>query len=210
MDARRVRTRLEVGECGVRIVAGQCRGRRLSTPRGATTRPTSDRVREALFAALDAAPEVAYHHARVLDLFAGSGALSLEALSRGAAHAVLVERDNAALSVIAANVATLGCGDAVTVVAGDALRGGAARAARLGPYALLLLDPPYRIEPALVGSAVSSLMSAGALTPGAVIAWEHAAKTEVPLVAGAHVMRTYTYGDTAVTLVAVDEGDGDA
>src|SRR3954467_7982650 len=126
----------------LRIVAGRWSGRRLVAPRGRDTRPTSDRGREALFSILGP-----LDGARVLDLFAGSGALGLEALSRGAASATLVERAPAALRVLRDNVADLGAG--AEIVAADArsyLRGARGQGAQ---YDLVFLDPPYRSAAAL-------------------------------------------------------------
>jgi 16S rRNA (guanine966-N2)-methyltransferase len=121
----------------MRIVAGRWGGRRLVAPPGRSTRPTSDRVREALFSILGP-----LDGERVLDLFAGSGALGLEALSRGAGEAVLVERAPAALKALRANVEALGA-DA-EVVAGDARAYLRAARERGAEYDLLFLDPPYR------------------------------------------------------------------
>jgi 16S rRNA (guanine966-N2)-methyltransferase len=137
----------------------------------------------------------------VLDLFAGSGALALEALSRGASRAVLVERDRSALQAIAANVAALGVADRVTVIGADALNAGLKRAQTMGPYALLFCDPPYRIDQAAVGRALEALGRAGAVCDGAPIAWEHGSGGAVPEPAGYAQERTYRYGDTAVTLL---------
>lgn len=123
----------------MRIVAGELASRRLATPRGRTTRPTSDRARESLFAAL--ADRVV--GARVLDLFAGSGALGLEALSRGAEHATFCEQDRDALVAIRANVASLGLQERSTIVPGDARRFLRSAARRGERYTLILLDPPY-------------------------------------------------------------------
>src|SRR5262249_13222229 len=108
----------------VRIVGGELGGRRLAAPKGARTRPTSDRVKEALFHILGAPPG----GARVLDLFAGSGALGLEALSRGAAEAVFIESAESAERVLRANIAALGVTSRTRVIRGEALR----IAARLG------------------------------------------------------------------------------
>jgi 16S rRNA (guanine966-N2)-methyltransferase len=121
----------------VRIIAGQYRGRRIGTPPGTDTRPTSDRVRESLFSILGP-----LHGARVLDLFAGSGALGLESLSRGAAAATFVERAPAALKAIRANLTALQAEASVhdrdvLAFVRDASRAG-------GPYDLVFLDPPYR------------------------------------------------------------------
>jgi 16S rRNA (guanine966-N2)-methyltransferase len=124
----------------MRVVAGELGGRRLVAPAGATTRPTSDRVREATFNSLESAGDI--EEATVLDLFAGSGALGIEALSRGAAHVTFVERDRAALDALRANLAAMGLGpDRATVVIGDALTHATDRG-----YDLALLDPPYDFD----------------------------------------------------------------
>ena len=123
----------------MRVIAGQWGGRRLQAPSGESTRPTSDRVREALFSIL--APRI--EGARVLDLFAGSGALGIEALSRGAAAATFVDSAAAAIRAVRANLEALGI--EAEVVRADARRflGGASAAAR--QYDLVFLDPPYRL-----------------------------------------------------------------
>lgn len=121
----------------MRVVAGSLRGRSIVAPEGRDTRPTTDRVREAMFNALSSSGAI--EEARVLDLFAGSGALGIEALSRGAAHCTFVEKDRAALAAIRRNVEALGIGDRVTVVAGEVL----ARLGQLGPVDLVVADPPY-------------------------------------------------------------------
>lgn len=125
----------------MRVVAGELRGRRLVAPTGVTTRPTSDRVRQATFNALESAGAV--DGAAVLDLFAGSGALGIEALSRGAERATFVERDRHALAALRANLAACGLGrDRAEVVVGDGV--GLVAGGRLaGPWDLALLDPPY-------------------------------------------------------------------
>jgi 16S rRNA (guanine966-N2)-methyltransferase len=132
----------------VRIVAGQYRGRRLTTPAGLDTRPTSDRVRESLFNILGDIEGL-----RVLDLFAGSGALGLEALSRGAASAVLVENERRAVEAIEANVDAIGTQDA-RVVRGDALAW--LRRAE-GEFDLVFLDPPYSSARDVAGSLTQLL-----------------------------------------------------
>jgi 16S rRNA (guanine966-N2)-methyltransferase len=185
----------------MRIVGGSMRGRNLVAPKGEGTRPTSDRVREALMSSLVERLGTGLGGATVLDLFAGSGALALEALSRGASRAVLVERDRGAQASIAANVETLGLGDRVTVVGSDALGSGLRRVTTMGPFALLFCDPPYRIDQAAVGRALETLGRAGAVTEGAALAWEHGAGGAVPEPDGFAQERTYRYGDTAVTLL---------
>ncbi len=129
----------------MRVVAGAVRGRRLVAPAGRETRPSSDRLREALFAAL---AEV--HGDTVLDLFAGSGALGIEALSRGAASCTFCDGGAPAVAAIRENLATLGLAGAARVVRGDATRLLADEHARGARYDLVLVDPPYAILQSLV------------------------------------------------------------
>jgi 16S rRNA (guanine966-N2)-methyltransferase len=177
------------------------RGRKLVAPKGEGTRPTSDRVREALMSSLVNRLGAGLGSAVVLDLFAGSGALALEALSRGASRAVLVERDRGALAAIAQNVAHLEVADRVSVVAADALGAAMTRVRAQGPFSLLFCDPPYRIDQARVSAALGSLGKSGAIAMGAPLAWEHGAGGAVPEPEGFAQERTYRYGDTAVTLL---------
>ena len=153
----------------LRIVAGRHRGRRLAAPEGQATRPTAERVRQALFDMLWHAPwagRAAVEEARVLDAFAGTGALGLEALSRGAAHASFIEPDRAALAALRRNVATLGEDHRARVIPGDATRPPPAPA----PCSLLLLDPPYGKD--LVPRALAVLEQAGWIAPEALVAAE--------------------------------------
>ena len=121
----------------MRIIAGQFRGRTLEAPPGISTRPTGDRVREALFSML-ASRIGSFEGLRVADLYAGSGALGLEALSRGAAHATFVETDASAQAAIKANAARLGVAERVRTLGGSALA-----LPRSEPFDLILADPPY-------------------------------------------------------------------
>jgi len=147
----------------VRIIAGQWRGRRLVVPAGIQTRPTADRTRETLFSML-ASRLGSFDDLRVADLYAGSGALGLEALSRGAAHCTFVENDRAAIEAIRANAAALGA-TSVEIMASSA-----ARLSRSQPYDLILADPPYADGS---GSAVvASAMAAGWLASGGWMAVE--------------------------------------
>jgi 16S rRNA (guanine966-N2)-methyltransferase len=153
----------------MRIVAGRHRGRSLAAPPGETTRPTSDRVRQALFDMLLHAPWAGrdmFQEARVLDAFAGTGALGLEALSRGAAHATFIEQDRAALTVLRGNVALLKEEPRCRVIPGDATRPPMTDA----PCSLLFLDPPYGKH--LVPKALAALGAAGWIAPGALIVAE--------------------------------------
>ncbi len=185
----------------MRIVGGTMKGRKLVAPKGEGTRPTSDRVREALMSSLTERLGTGLGGAVVLDMFAGSGALALEALSRGASRAVLIERDRGAQLAIAANVDSLGVRDRVQVIGGDAMHAGLKRAESMGPFALLFCDPPYRLDQAAVGRALESLGRSGAIADGAPVAWEHGAGGAVPEPAGFAQERTYRYGDTAITLL---------
>ena len=177
----------------MRIVAGRFGGRRISAPPGSETRPTADRVREALFSALGPLDgEV------VLDLFAGSGALALEALSRGAGRAVLVEKDARAAAVIRRNLDDLGVGsDAALVRRRDALR--ALRDAREAgeSYDLVFLDPPYRLATGLGPELASAL--APVLAPDARVVGEsdRRAPLELP---GLDLTFERRYGDTLLRI----------
>jgi 16S rRNA (guanine(966)-N(2))-methyltransferase RsmD len=172
----------------MRVIAGRFRGRRLKAPHGRGVRPTSDRVREAVFGILGEAVE----GARVLDLYAGTGALALEALSRGAVSATCVERDPAALALLEANVAGLGLEGQVRIVRADAT--GFARGAE-EEWELVFCDPPYAEELDDVGRHVV----AGAVWTRACVL-EHAARTEPPPAPAGARADTRRYGDTAVTL----------
>lgn len=176
----------------MRIVAGEFRSRRLAAPPGADTRPTSDRAREALFAMLGDVTD-----ARALDCFAGSGALGLEALSRGAASCAFVERDRAALQALRANVAALGVGDRCSVRTGDArqaLRGDVAAGRQ---YDLLLIDPPYRMLDELLPALERLLRDVA--PPGARLAVECAAGAE-PLLEGFRLDRRRRAGAATLSL----------
>jgi 16S rRNA (guanine966-N2)-methyltransferase len=154
----------------MRIIAGRWRGRKLLTPADRAIRPTSDRAREALFAILESG-EPPVPGARFLDLFAGTGAVGLEAASRGAAEVWLVDHDRQALALAAANLARLGDPGNVRLLDRDATRLGSARQA----FELVLLDPPYRSG--LAGPALAGLAD-GWLAPGARIIVELAARED--------------------------------
>lgn len=157
----------------MRIIAGAARGRRLSAPPGDTVRPTSDRVREALFSSL--APMVP--GASVLDAFAGSGALGLEARSRGAQHVTMIEQDRRALTVLRRNVEAVGLAG-VDVVQGDALRMVATGRPVGAPFDLVLLDPPYGLGEEDLAGLLRALVPS--LAPGATVVVERAAAAPSP------------------------------
>ena len=175
-----------------RVIAGRFGGRRLQAPPGDATRPTADRLREALFSILGARVE----GAGVLDLFAGSGALGLEALSRGAGRATFVDSAPAALTALRANLAALGA-DA-EVVRADALRWLGAASAGARQYDLVFLDPPYRRAEAL-GATLSELLPA-VLAPGALVVAESDRRSPLELTMPAIDERRY--GDTLIRIHA--------
>jgi 16S rRNA (guanine966-N2)-methyltransferase len=170
----------------MRIVAGTYRGRKLTTLTGTDVRPTGDRVREAIFNALGSLGVV--HGARVLDLFAGSGALGLEAISRGAAHVTFVDSSFQALEVVKANIAACGCSSESTVIRSEAK---AHLERSQEKYDLVLLDPPYEFD------SWTELLS-GLVAQTLVI--ESNRPIDPP--DGSEVLRQRRYGGTVVTVVA--------
>jgi 16S rRNA (guanine(966)-N(2))-methyltransferase RsmD len=174
----------------VRVVAGAYGGRRLLAPPGSETRPTSDRVREALFSVLG--PSL--RDQRVLDLFAGTGALGIEALSRGAAQAVFVDRSHKAIGTIRANLAALGIEAEVRPIeARAALR---AASARHEAYDLVFVDPPYRCA-AELGRELSEALPA-VLAPGARVVTE--SDRRAPLDLDLPLADERRYGDTLIRI----------
>ncbi len=176
----------------VRVIAGRYGGRRLLAPRGDATRPTADRVREALFSILGARVQ----DARVLDLFAGAGTLGLEALSRGAAQATFVDSAPAALEALRGNLAALGA--EAEVVRADALRWLRAASGGARQYDLVFLDPPYR-RTAELGAPLSDLLPA-VLAPGALVVAECDRRSPLELTITATDERRY--GDTLIRIHA--------
>src|SRR5215207_11122635 len=154
----------------MRIVGGRFRGRALAGPRSDAIRPTSDRLRETIFNVLAHAYGDPVAGARVLDLFAGTGAMGLEALSRGAAFALFVDDSAEARGLIRANVEALGLGGETRLFRRDATRMGAA--APNAPFSLLFCDPPYGKD--LAPKALASCTEGGWLTPGALVIVEEA------------------------------------
>lgn len=176
----------------MRVIAGRLGGRRLQAPKGRTTRPTSDRVREALFSMLGE-----LHGIVALDLFAGTGALGIEALSRGAERVVFVERDTNAVVALKANLAALGLGESeASVRVGDALESLRAARAAGETYDLVFVDPPYRHVSELQ-SGLSALLPR-LLGPEARVVVESDRRAPAEL-----ALKTITrrrYGDTTITI----------
>jgi 16S rRNA (guanine966-N2)-methyltransferase len=172
----------------VRVIAGIYGGRRLAAPPGSSTRPTSDRVREALFSILGARVQ----GARVLDLYAGSGALGIEALSRGASNAVFVDDAHAAVRAIRGNLEALRI--TADVRRADVLRYLGAASAGGAQYDLVFLDPPYRLADTLAGRLSEALPAV--LAPGAVAVAESDRRAPLALDLPLHDERRY--GDTLI------------
>ncbi|MFD7259460.1 16S rRNA (guanine(966)-N(2))-methyltransferase RsmD [Streptomyces sp. NPDC059874] len=175
-----------------RVIAGSAGGRRLAVPPGTGTRPTSDRMREGLFSTWESLHGV--EGARVLDLYGGSGAVGLEALSRGAAHTLLVEADAKAAKAIRDNIRTLGlpgaefrAGKAEQIVAGAALG---------DPYDIVFLDPPYAVDHAELREILLTLRSNGWLTDDALVTVERSTRSGAfPWPEGFEPLRSRKYGE---------------
>jgi 16S rRNA (guanine966-N2)-methyltransferase len=177
----------------MRIIAGTLKGRRLTSVKGDQVRPTSDSLRETLFNVIG--PTLA--GTRVLDAFAGTGALGLEAHSRGAAHVTFVEQDPRALKAIAANVAHCGVTEACAIIRGDFL----GTRARLDGFDLVLLDPPYALDD--LDRVLAQ--AAAAARPGGRIVLEHSRRRGSPEAAGAwRRVRVLTAGDSALSFYERD------
>jgi 16S rRNA (guanine966-N2)-methyltransferase len=177
-----------------RVIAGAARGRRLAVPPGNGTRPTSDRAREGLFSTWESLRRGTLHGARVLDLFGGSGAVALEAVSRGAAHALIVEADPKAVKVIRENVRALNLPGA-EVRSGKAERIIVAEPPR-DPYDLVFLDPPYAVEEAAVREILITLADGGWIAAGAVVTVERSTRSgDFSWPEGYEAVRERRYGE---------------
>lgn len=183
----------------MRIISGRYRGRKLSCPTGAATRPTSALVRGAIFNMLGGLVE----GEEVLDLYAGTGALGLEALSRGASHIVLVEGDRRVVETLRRNVSSLGAGQEVDIVAMDCPSYLARCRSRFG---LVLADPPYAEE--LAGDLLSRLTDNGILKEGGVLVIQEPSNRSLhPGKGGLHFWKTRTHGRTRVSLYRYEKGE---
>jgi len=182
----------------MRVVAGRLRGRVLKTPESRAIRPTSERLRESIFDILAHRHPGVVEASRVVDLFAGSGALAIEALSRGAGFALLVDNGSEARALLRANVEALGLGGVTRIWRADATRLGRAPAG--GPFGLAFLDPPYGED--LAGPALESLVSGGWLAPGALVVVEEAAKAEIAAPLALAAVDARVYGDTQIAIFA--------
>jgi len=180
----------------MRVIAGEAHGRRLRAPRGLTTRPATARVRASIFSRLAARTEIA--GARVLDLFAGSGSLGLEALSRGAARAVFVDSSRAAAGAIRGNLRVLGLEARAEVVAGSVERAIAALAARGAHFDLVFIDAPYRDDTS--AAVLEAIVGRGLLGEDAYVAVRQAVRAPEISPAGLEAINVATLGDHRIVL----------
>lgn len=187
----------------MRIVSGRFRGASLATPKGQDIRPTSDRVREAVFNILVHGLEAEIEGARVLDLFAGTGALGLEAMSRGAAFALFVEEAAEARGLIRRNVEALGLTGVTKIFRRDAT--GLGPAGGIAPFSLVFADPPY--GKSLGERALASASAGGWLAPGALAILEESAGAEFAAPSGFTLLDRRAYGDTAVYFLRAGSTD---
>ena len=178
-----------------RIIGGAAGGRRIATPRGASTRPTSDRVREALFSAVESWCG-SLRGLRFLDLYAGSGAVGLEAWSRGAGVVTLVEQDRRTAALISANARALGFARANVVAASVA---GTLRRSPAAPYDVVFLDPPYPLADSAVADDLAALARQAWLVPGALVVVERSSRSPEPVWPdGFSATREKRYGETVL------------
>ena len=185
----------------MRIVAGRLKGRPLAGPKSDGIRPTTDRMRESLFNILTHGYDDAIEGARVLDLFAGTGALGIEALSRGSAFAVFADIGTVARGLLRDNVETLGLGGVTRILRRDATKLGPV--APFEPFSLVFLDPPY--GKGLGEVALGSALAGGWLAPEALVILEDYAKAEIVLPAGLDLVDRREAGDTQLVF-AVAKG----
>lgn len=176
----------------MRVVGGRLRGRVLTGPKSQAIRPTADRLRESLFNILVHAYGDPIAQARVLDLFAGTGALGIEALSRGAAFALFVDESAEARALIRENVAALGLGGVTRIFRRDATRLGAVHPVE--PFSLAFADPPYGRD--LAGAALAAARDGGWLAPDALIVVEETAKSNFAAPEGFSELERRAYDDT--------------
>jgi 16S rRNA (guanine966-N2)-methyltransferase len=184
----------------MRIVSGRFRGRTLKAPGDAALRPTSDKVRQAIFNILEHAgfaADFSLEGARVVDLFAGTGALGLEALSRGAKYCLFIEDAAESRAIIRENVEALGLTGASKIWRRDATNLGALDT--LAPFDLAFLDPPYR--KGLIAPTLTGLASGGWLNPNALIIAEAAEDETMPVVDGYEMLDDRVYGDTRIAFM---------
>lgn len=189
----------------MRIIAGKAKGHPIKAPKGRHTRPTADRIKEAVFSVL--APYIP--GSRILDAFAGSGALGLEALSRGASQAVFIEADSSASRILSENLRHLGFQDQGRVLKGDSLKIIPRLKQRYQEegFQLVFLDPPY--NKGFLDKALKALVSGAILAPDAILVLETSSKVREPFeTEGFAIIKESQYGDTAIIYLARERSAG--
>ncbi|MDA0675823.1 MAG: 16S rRNA (guanine(966)-N(2))-methyltransferase RsmD [Proteobacteria bacterium] len=188
----------------MRVIGGAARGRRLFAPKGSVTRPTADRVRESVFNVLaHGAPQFDFAGAAVLDVFAGAGALGIEALSRGAQRATFIDRDREAIQCIRRNLGALGRIDDAFVLQLDAAKIARPPGQAAAPFGLAFLDPPYGQN--LAGPTLARLNAHGWLAPGAIAVVELGADEVLTAPAGLDLLDERRYGVQRVLVFRLRE-----
>ena len=182
----------------MRIIAGEFRGRKLLSVRGMKTRPTSDRIRESIFNILSDAVQDAV----VLDLFAGTGAMGIEALSRGAQYAVFIEQNKDALAAVSQNIGNCSLENRTRVMRWDIVKNLNCLRGMPAPFTLVFMDPPY--DQNMVEPALQNLTQSGSLSAGAVIVAEHT-PAETVQAEGLEITDQRQYGKTLVSFLLYNE-----
>lgn len=187
----------------MRIVGGQWRGRAIEAPRGReVSRPTTDRVREACASVVASALDGGIEGARVLDAFAGTGAMGLEMLSRAALSATFFDADRAAAALVRRNLVSLGCPPArAQVVCADVLKAAARGRVPGGPFDLVLIDPPYALGTAPAEELLGALATRGLLAERAVVLFERTSSTPALALPGFESLRDKRYGQTCIDVL---------
>lgn len=187
----------------MRVISGRFGSRRIHVPKGVIARPTMDRVREALFSRLEALDAIA--GAVVLDAFAGSGALGIEALSRGAAHVTFIERDGGVFRTLKRNLIEFDVQQCSMAIRKDALVHDLSSWTIANPFTLILLDPPYRIDKSEVTMYIERLAFHDLLSDGAYVAWERSSDNMAQWPKGFSSLGHRSYGTTMVDIAVYDK-----
>ena len=182
----------------MKIVAGKFKGRTIKTPTGLETRPTSQRMREALFNVLQhGIPDVSLEDARILDLFSGSGSLGIEAISRGAKYCIFVDESLPARAALRENIDALGLGGQTRIFRRDATR--MKPAGNLGAFDIIFADPPY--DKGLGEAALLRVLEGGWLEPGGIFVLEERKTAEIKLPDGVEILDQRTHGEAQVLII---------
>ena len=189
----------------MRVVGGTFRGRPLEAPRGRDTRPTTDRMRESIASMILSAQGLDLSECDVLDAFAGSGAMGIELLSRGARSCVFCERDRRAARVVKANCASVGLKrGSFRVVCADSLRLASSPTLEEARFSVVFLDPPYAMEVEVVSQLVRDLQDCGRLAPRCLVVYERASDHPQIAMDSLRALRSKTHGSTSIDLLRLE------